>query len=335
VCSSDLTPQDKLYIVNQCRMRGEIVAVTGDGVNDAPAMKQADIGVAMGLKGSEVAKEASDVVLMDDNFASIVVAIEEGRLVFDNLKKTIAYTLTHLLPEILPVILTLALGLPPGLSTLQILSIDLFTELAPAISLAYEPAEPDIMQRRPRNIKTDRLVSRQLLSYAYLQAGVLEAAACFLAYFFVYRAHDVSMSDLFLTDSEFGDDNDPFITGDGQFISVAEEEQIANEARAAWYITLVVGQLLHLINLKSTRASIFTSPTTWSNEVTYFALALSGALAVIFVYVPGKHSLAWVAPLCVRVRVCARVRVRACVHAIRARLRELWQSPASMWGFML
>jgi sodium/potassium-transporting ATPase subunit alpha len=97
-----------------------------------------DVGVAMGLNGSDVAREAADVVLMDDNFASIVTAIEQGRLVFDNLIKTIAYTLTHLWPEIFPVLLWLGVGMPKGLTSIQILSIDLGTELAPAISLAYE-----------------------------------------------------------------------------------------------------------------------------------------------------------------------------------------------------
>merc|ERR1711879_653913 len=138
-----------------------------------PALKQADIGVAMGLNGSEVAKEAADIVLMDDNFASIVVGVEYGRLIFDNLKKTIAYTLSHLLPEILPVLLVLALGLPPGLTSLQILTIDLLTEMGPAISLSYEMQEADIMCKPPRNIKKDRLVSFPLVAYSYLEVGLL------------------------------------------------------------------------------------------------------------------------------------------------------------------
>ena len=146
------TPQHKLLITEKCQERKEVVCMTGDGVNDAPALKRANIGVSMGINGSEVAREASDVILMDDNFASIVLGVEAGRQLFDNLKKTIAYTLAHLAPEIVPVLLTLALGFPPLLSSLQILSVDLLTELAPAISLAYEPKERDVMDQPPRNL---------------------------------------------------------------------------------------------------------------------------------------------------------------------------------------
>jgi sodium/potassium-transporting ATPase subunit alpha len=177
------TPQQKLIIVQNYQRRGEIVAVTGDGVNDSPALKRADIGVAMAISGSAVAKavsatpntfacllclwyltttcvcvQASDIMLMDDNFASIVNAIEEGRLLFDNLKKSIAYTLAHLWPELLPVFLNVAFSFPLALPGLIILIIDLFQEQGPAVSFAYEKAEGSIMQRPPRDQKRDRLV---------------------------------------------------------------------------------------------------------------------------------------------------------------------------------
>ena len=127
------TPQQKLEIVKNFQRRRDIVAVTGDGVNDSPALRKADIGVAMGNpESSEVAREAANVVLMDDDFASLVAAITEGRILYDNLKKTIAYTLAHIPPETWPVILNLALGMPLGLGSLLVLSIDLFTEQARA-----------------------------------------------------------------------------------------------------------------------------------------------------------------------------------------------------------
>lgn len=288
--------------MQQVRSRGEVVAVTGDGVNDAPALKQADIGIAMGIQGSEVAKDAADVILMDDDFSSIVKGIEEGRLVFDNLKKTIAYTLTHLFPEILPVLLTLALGLPAGLTTLQILSIDLFTELAPAISLAYEPIEKDIMLRPPRDITTDRLVSRNLLMYSYLMAGVIEAGFCFLAYSWVFWNHGISLSDIIFEADDFNEGDDIFIA-DGQILDIDTQERILQEARASWYITLVIGQLFHLLNLKATHVSIFKHK--WDNPITYLAIALSASLAIIFVYVPGVNDFLGARPVGREGWVCA------------------------------
>ncbi|CAN0252268.1 unnamed protein product, partial [Ectocarpus sp. 13 AM-2016] len=144
------SPQQKLVIVENNQRVGHIVAVTGDGVNDSPALKKADIGIAMGIMGSAVSKQAADMILLDDNFASIVSGVEEGRLIFDNLKKSIAYTLTSNIPEISPFICFITLGTPPPLSTVLILAIDLGTDMVPAISMSYEQAEADIMRRPPR-----------------------------------------------------------------------------------------------------------------------------------------------------------------------------------------
>ncbi|XP_017872777.1 PREDICTED: sodium/potassium-transporting ATPase subunit alpha-like isoform X1 [Drosophila arizonae] len=155
------SPQQKLIIVEACQRRGEIVAVTGDGVNDSPALKRADIGVAMGIAGSDVSKQAADMILLDDNFASIIVAIEEGRLIFDNLKKSIAYTLTSNLPEITPFLFFVMFDIPLALGTIAILCIDIGTDMLPAISLAYEKAESDIMCRMPRDPHEDRLVNKK------------------------------------------------------------------------------------------------------------------------------------------------------------------------------
>ena len=124
-------------------------------------------------------------------------------MLFDNLKKSIAYTLAHLLPELLPILLTLALGMPLGINSLLILSIDLLTELAPAISLASEKMEDDIMERPPRNAKTDKLVSKQLLGYSYLQAGVIESIVCLFAYFHVFLHYDIPMTSLVNTNRDY------------------------------------------------------------------------------------------------------------------------------------
>merc|ERR1712197_134242 len=147
------SPQQKLIIVEGCQGMGAIVAVTGDGVNDSPALKKADIGVAMGIAGSDVTKEAADMILLDDNFASIVTGVEEGRLIFDNLKKSIAYTLTSNIPEIAPFLFYIITQVPLPLGTVTILCIDLGTDMVPAISMAYEEAESDIMKRMPRKMK--------------------------------------------------------------------------------------------------------------------------------------------------------------------------------------
>jgi len=179
------SPQQKLVIVENCQRLGHIVAVTGDGVNDSPALKKADIGVAMGIMGSEVSKNAADMILLDDNFASIVAGVEEGRLIFDNLKKSICYTLTSNIPEISPFISQVLFNIPLPLSTILILGIDLGTDMVPAISMAYETAEADIMKRPPRNAKVDRLVTKKLIHLAYLQIGIMQAMSGFYVYMVV------------------------------------------------------------------------------------------------------------------------------------------------------
>merc|ERR1711953_752944 len=179
------SPQQKLIIVDGCQRAGQVVAVTGDGVNDSPALKKADIGVAMGIAGSDVSKQAADMILLDDNFASIVTGVEEGRLIFDNLKKSIAYTLTSNIPEISPFLLFILADVPLPLGTVTILCIDLGTDMVPAISMAYEKAESDIMKRPPRNPFTDKLVNERLISMAYGQIGMIQASAGFFVYFVI------------------------------------------------------------------------------------------------------------------------------------------------------
>jgi len=180
-----MAPEHKLRLVAAFQTRGEVVVVTGDGVNDAPALRKADIGVAMGVTGTDVAREAADVILTDDNFAAMVSAIEEGRAVYDNLRKFITYIFASNVPEIMPFIVTALWRIPLALTVTQILAIDLGTDLLPALALGTEKPEPDVMRRPPRR-RDQPLIDGGLLVRAFLWLGGIEAALCFLGFFGVY-----------------------------------------------------------------------------------------------------------------------------------------------------
>ncbi|SEC65429.1 plasma-membrane calcium-translocating P-type ATPase [Amycolatopsis tolypomycina] len=186
---SRAAPEDKLRIADALRDCGEVVAMTGDGVNDAPALRRADIGVAMGIGGTDVAKEAATVVLTDDNFATIVAGVREGRRVFDNVRKFVLYIFAHAVPEVLPFLLFAVSGgmIPLPLTVLQILAIDLGTETLPALALGREPAEPGLMSRRPRR-RSEGVVTGRMLLRAWGIMGLLSGALVLGAFFAVLYA---------------------------------------------------------------------------------------------------------------------------------------------------
>jgi P-type Ca2+ transporter type 2C len=170
-----VSPADKLRIVDALQRQHEIVAMLGDGVNDAAALKKADIGVAMGMRGTDIAKEAADVVLADDRFPTIAAAVEEGRVIFDNIRKFVFYLFSCNLAEVLLLLIAAIAGLPQPLLPLQILWLNLVTDTFPALSLAVEPAEPDVMRRPPRDPQT-AILSRHFIGNIAFYASLITAA---------------------------------------------------------------------------------------------------------------------------------------------------------------
>ncbi len=179
--------EQKMRIVQALQRKGEVVAVTGDGVNDAPALKCADVGIAMGISGTDVAKEAADIVLLDDHFATIVTAIEEGRAVFDNLRKFLTYILVHNVAEMLPYIAFVLFRVPLGLTVIQILALDLGTETLPALALGVERPDRHIMRKPPRP-RNERLLNGSMLLRIYLFLGLLEGGVAMAAFFYVLHS---------------------------------------------------------------------------------------------------------------------------------------------------
>uniref|UniRef100_A0A3P8X6Y6 Sodium/potassium-transporting ATPase subunit alpha n=1 Tax=Cynoglossus semilaevis TaxID=244447 RepID=A0A3P8X6Y6_CYNSE len=298
------SPQQKLIIVEGCQRQGAIVAVTGDGVNDSPALKKADIGVAMGIAGSDVSKQAADMILLDDNFASIVTGVEEGRLIFDNLKKSIAYTLTSNIPEISPFLLFIIASVPLPLGTVTILCIDLGTDMVPAISLAYETAESDIMKRQPRNPKTDKLVNERLISMAYGQIGMMQALAGFFTYFVILAENGFRPGTLVgirinWDDREVNDLEDSY----GTTRTYEQRKIVEFTCHTAFFVSIVVVQWADLIICKTRRNSLFQQGM--NNRILIFGLFVETALAAFLSYCPGMDVALRMYPLRILWWFCA------------------------------
>uniref|UniRef100_A0A3Q0S5D9 Sodium/potassium-transporting ATPase subunit alpha n=1 Tax=Amphilophus citrinellus TaxID=61819 RepID=A0A3Q0S5D9_AMPCI len=290
------SPQQKLIIVEGCQRQGAIVAVTGDGVNDSPALKKADIGVAMGISGSDVSKQAADMILLDDNFASIVTGVEEGRLIFDNLKKSIAYTLTSNIPEITPFLFFIIVNIPLPLGTITILCIDLGTDMVPAISLAYEAAESDIMKRQPRNPFRDKLVNERLISIAYGQIGMIQALGGFFSYFVILAENGFLPSRLVgirldWDDRSLNDLEDSY----GQQWTYEQRKIVEFTCHTAFFVSIVVVQWADLIICKTRRNSVFQQGM--KNKILIFGLFEETALAAFLSYCPGMDVALRMYPL--------------------------------------
>lgn len=288
---SRISPQQKVEIVTNLQRLKEIVIVTGDGVNDAIALKKANIGVAMGEGGSDVAREAADVIFMDDDFSSIIHAIEEGRRLFDNLKKSIVYTVTHGNVEVLPVLLNIALDMPLGLTSLQILAVDLGTEMGPAISMSYEYAEDGIMDRPPRNVQTEKLVSGRTLAYSYLEASFIEICFCLLAYFTAFWENGIMGNEISGVATDNFNDNiiNDFIARNGDIFTPEEQTKILINAQCAYFCTLVMSQFAHIWFCRTRQKSIFQHG--FRNVVCNYGVLLEITILMLIIYIPAMQPI--------------------------------------------
>jgi potassium/sodium efflux P-type ATPase len=259
-----VAPEHKLRIVTVLQEMGHVVAVTGDGVNDSPALKKADIGVAMGIVGTDVAKEAADMILTDDNFASIVDAVEEGRAVYANIKKFTTYIFTSNTPEAVPFILFAlsAARIPLALNVMHVLSIDLGTDIVPALALGAELPEPGVMERPPRNLN-DHVVTRSLLLRAYLWLGLAQSLAAMAAFYFMYWTNGYW----------------------GKWIDLPSSGVLYRSATAMALAAVVTTQIGNLFAQRSERISVFRFPL-FDNRMLWAGIATELALVFMITYVP-------------------------------------------------
>ena len=289
--------EQKMLIVQALKKKGEIVAVTGDGVNDAPALKTADIGISMGIAGTDVAKEAADLILLDDNFASIVAAIEEGRAVFENIRKFLTYILSSNIPELVPYLAFMLFRIPLPLTIIQILAVDLGTDMLPALALGAEKPDPDVMSRPPR-ARSERLLSWGLIARAYLFLGVLEAAAAMAVFFFVLDAAGWHYGEL-----------------------PGKTDPLYLQATSACLAAIVVAQVANVFLCRHPLESSLSFGLL-SNPLILLGIAVELGLILLIVYTPAGNWLFGTAPLGAEVWVLAVV--FAVAMWVLEEARKLW-----------
>ncbi|KAL8280278.1 hypothetical protein RQP46_007392 [Phenoliferia psychrophenolica] len=353
------SPKHKLEIVKHAQQLGHIVGVTGDGVNDSPALKRADLGIAMNISGSDVSKEAANMLLLDDNFASIVHGVQEGRLIFANLKRSIRYTVTHSIPEVIPQLLYILVPVPLPLSALLILVIDLGFELFVALTFAFDPPESAdaIMSLPPRKPVTERsiqsikskalhriktqaidpetgapkkpsflsrwatklkapftkawwaeafeesdgevLVDNSLLSYSYLEAGVIEMLGALVAYFVVFYESGFSPNDLRLAQKAqnanppilyFLSDSPNYTNSAGRVLSASDQVDAWAKAQSIMYLSIFIIQCFNIFACKAKFLPPFGKQVI-NNPYNFAGIVGGAVLAMFIIYTPPLHTV--------------------------------------------
>ncbi len=262
----------KMLIVNALKHKKHIVAVTGDGVNDAPALKQAHIGIAMGVTGTDVTREVADMILLDDNFASIVSAIEEGRAVFENIRKFLTYIFTSNIPELVPYLAFVLFSIPLPLTVIQMLAVDLGTDMLPALGLGAEKPDAAIMQRPPRP-RTERLLNWGLVVRAYLFLGPVEAAAAMAAFFYVLHGAGWHYGEM-----------------------PGRSSQLYLQATTATLSAIIVMQVMNVFLCRSTESLLRFSG--WlKNRLLLWGIAAEITLILLIDYTPWGNAIFGTAPI--------------------------------------
>jgi len=257
-----------MRIVEALQKNGEIVAMTGDGVNDAPALKRADIGVAMGITGTEVSKEAATLILLDDSFSTIVSAVAEGRRIYDNLKKFVLYTLSSNVGELIVVFVSIIAGIPLILTAILILVINLGTDILPAIALGVDPADPGLMKRAPRNTK-ERVLNKKFITRLFTIGSVIGVVVI-----------GVFMYDLFASGWQWGTEVSDDILRHGQTMA---------------FVSLVVIQLVNSFSAKSNLP--ITIKQIFNNAYHIAAVSSSLVLVLLLIYIPAMNRFMQTVPL--------------------------------------
>ncbi|MEP7376834.1 MAG: HAD-IC family P-type ATPase [Chitinophagaceae bacterium] len=254
-----VSPEHKVKIVRAFKSQGNVVAMTGDGVNDAPSLNTADIGVAMGITGTDVAKNASDMILADDNFSTIISAIEQGRNIYNNIKKSVVFLLASNVGEVVAMVLAILIGLPAPLIATQLLWINLLTDTLPAIALGMDPGDPDVMQQKPRNPKESFFA--QGAGLRIILGGTLIGLLTIFAFWLGYHEHGYSPYDN------------------------AIPENVHEYARTMAFMTIVSCQLLYSLTFRHHIKSLFKTGI-FSNKYLIGAVAIGLLMQLLVMGIP-------------------------------------------------